>query len=48
MKCSVSSSRLREHFENSALNIVVDRFPAMRHDDGEEQEEKREEVKEDE
>ena len=48
MKCYVSISRLRKHFENSALNIVVDRFLAMYHDDGEEQKDKREEVKEDE
>jgi len=48
MKCYASSSRLREHFENSALNIVVDRFLAMSPDDGEEQEDKREEVEEDE
>ena len=48
MKCYVLSSRLRDNFENLALNIVVDRFLAMYHDDGEEQEDKREEVEEDE
>ena len=48
MKCYVLRSRLRKNFESLALDIVVDRFPAMYHDDGEEQEDKREEVEEDE
>ena len=48
MKCYVLSSRLRENFESLALDIVVDRFLAMYHNDGEKQDNKREEKKEEE
>ena len=46
MNCYVKF-KIKINVENLALNIVIDRFTAMYHDDDKEQADEKEEVKED-